>query len=40
MPDELREKIAEEAEKQDRSLNNMIVKILKDYFLEERRAGR
>ena len=40
LPDELKQKLEAEAKRQDRSLNNLMVKILKDYIQDqERRAG-
>lgn len=32
IPDDLKEKLHEEAEKQNRSIHNLIITILRDYF--------
>ena len=36
LPNDLKELIAEEAEKQNRSLHNLIITILREYFNENR----
>lgn len=35
LPEDLREKLIEEAEKQNRSVHNLIITILRDYFSEK-----
>lgn len=32
LPDELKQKLADEAKKQNRSIHNLIITILRDYF--------